>query len=58
MTEYKEIIAEAKDNSPRMPGPNGYLQGELILIVQELREMNKELRVIAGALRHIDSGVI
>ena len=58
MTEYKEIIAEAKDNTPRMPGPNGYLQGELILIIQELREMNTQLKAIAGALRHIDSGVI
>ena len=56
MTEYKEIIAEAKENTPRMPGPNGYVQGALILIIQELREMNEHLKKIAD--KHIDSGVI
>ena len=58
MTEYKEIISEAKENTPKLLGSTAYVQGALILIIHKLREMNVQLKTIAGALKHIDSGVI
>ena len=54
--KYNDIMAEVKENTPLTPGVMGYGIGALILIIQELREMNRHLKKIAD--KRIDSGVI
>lgn len=41
--EYRDIINEAKENTPKLSGPTGYTQGALILMVYELRRLNENI---------------